>query len=392
MKILLVVHHHLDPNAGASGVTLKLGEAYKKLGHDVCFYSYDDLPQKSSGKFFGMLFPYYVAQYIRRLSCDVGLDVIHASSVDAWIWGMFFARLSRVGKPLLVTQSHGLECTMHDKILEEAKSGRLKLSWKYPLYNGSIMLWKAAKSFQVADFCFMLNQHDAEIVRAKMRVPAEKVKVFPNGIPDEFIGLPFEPFEAEDDRLPGIAFVGSYLDRKGIQYGVPALNKLMQRYPQLRVSFLGTGGTSERVLNDFSVEVRNRIRVVPSFEKSELPRLLKDSHILLFPSLSEGFPLALPEAMACGLAPIVTQIPGSTEVVVNTVNGLVVQPRNQLQLEEAIEQLISDGDFLQQLRCQAYQTVQTYTWRSIAKQHLALYTRSSERSQRSTIRENSITM
>jgi glycosyltransferase involved in cell wall biosynthesis len=373
MKILLVLHHYLDPNAGASGVTLKLGEAYKKLGHDVYFYSYDDLPPKPTGKLAGILFPYWVAKHVRRLSREIGLDVVHASSGDAWIWGMFFSRLSQGRKPLLVTQSHGLEQTMHNQILEEARSGRLKLSWKYPLYNGSVALWKAAKSFQVADFCFMLNQHDAAIVRNQMQVAAVKVKVFPNGIPDEFIGLPFEPFQPEADRLPGIAFVGSYLDRKGIQFGVPALNTLLQRYPQLRASFLGTGVAAETVLNDFSLAVRDRITVIPSFDKSELPRLLKDSHILLFPSLSEGFPLAVPEAMACGLAPIVTQIPGPTEIVVHDVNGLVVEPRNQLQLEQAMERLINNIDYLQQLQGQSYQAVQAYSWSGIARQHLDLY-------------------
>jgi glycosyltransferase involved in cell wall biosynthesis len=373
MKILLVLHHYLDPNAGASSVTLKLGEAYKKLGHDVYFYSYDDLPPKPTGKLAGILFPYWVAKHIRRLSQEIGLDVVHASSGDAWIWGTFFSRLSQGRKPLLVTQSHGLEQTMHDQILEEARSGRLKLSWKYPLYNGSIALWTAAKSFQVADFCFMLNQHDAGIVRQSMGVAAEKVKVFPNGIPDEFIGLPFEAFQPEADRLPGIAFVGSYLDRKGIQFGVPALNNLLQRYPQLRATFLGTGVAAATVLSDFSVAVRDRVTVVPSFDKPELPRLLKDSHILLFPSLSEGFPLAVPEAMACGLAPIVTQIPGPTEIVVNGVNGLVVEPRNQLPLEQAMENLINNVDRLQKLQSEAYHTIQKLSWGYIAKQHLALY-------------------
>jgi glycosyltransferase involved in cell wall biosynthesis len=373
MKILLVIHHYLDPNAGASGVTLKLGEAYEKLGHEVYYYSYDDLPPKPSGKLASILFPYHVAQHIGSLIKTIGLDVVHASSVDAWIWGTVFRHLSGGQKPLLVTQSHGLEQTMHDQILEEARHGRLKLSWKYPLYNGSIALWKAAKSFQVADFCFMLNQYDAATVRHKMGVASEKVKVFPNGIPDGFIGLPFEAFESASDRLPGVAFVGSYLDRKGIRYGVPALNNLLQRYPMLRASFLGTGCGVEQVLNDFSPGVRDRVTVVPSFDKPDLPKLLKDSHILLFPSLSEGFPLALPEAMACGLAPIVTDIPGPTEIVMHDCNGLIVEPRHPLQLEQAMERLINDFADLQRLRCQAYQTVQSYSWLNIAQQHLQIY-------------------
>jgi glycosyltransferase involved in cell wall biosynthesis len=372
MKILLTLHHYLDPNAGAASVTLKLGEAYETLGHSVYFYSFDNLPKYLPAKSLGLLFPFYFAWHVISLSRTIQLDVIQASSVDAWAWGFLLRRFS-FGKqrPLLVTQSHGLEHTMHERILEQAKNGTLTLSWKYPLYNGSLLLWKAATSFRVADFCFMLNRYDAGIVRERLGVAAERVRLVPNGIPDEFIGLPFEPLR--EGEIPGVAFVGSYLDRKGIKYGVPALDAVMLRNKELRSIFLGTGCSVDRVLSDFSPEVRDRVRVVPSFAKLDLPELLRGYHIMLFPSLSEGFPLALPEAMACGLAPIITDIPGPTEIVSHKENGLVVEPGNRLQLEQAIERFLSNAHEFEQLRLQAYQTVQSYSWSTISMSHVHLY-------------------
>ncbi|NJM46913.1 MAG: glycosyltransferase family 4 protein [Alkalinema sp. RU_4_3] len=179
--------------------------------------------------------------------------------------------------------------------------------------------------------------------------------------------------------MPEIACLGSYIDRKGIQYSVPVLNRLMQKYPTLRVRFLGTGCAIEKVLADFSEAVRDRITVVPAFPKHDLPKLLRGAQVLVFPSLSEGFPLAVPEAMACGLAPIVTDIPGPTEIIVNDVNGLVVPPRDCERLEGAIELLLNDPDYLNTLRRLAYQTVQGYSWSKIAAQHLELYTSALER-------------
>jgi glycosyltransferase involved in cell wall biosynthesis len=374
MRILLTVHHHLDPNAGASSVTLDLGEAYKKLGHSVCFYSFDNLPKQLQNRWSGIVFPFFVAWHIVSLSRSVGLDVVQASSVDAWVWGFVLRKFSFEKRPLLVTQSHGLEHTMHEQILEQAKDGMLKLSWKYPLYNGSVLLWKAATSFRVADFCFMLNRYDADIVRERLGVAAERVKLVPNGIPDEFIGLPFEALR--EGEVPGVAFVGSYLERKGIKYGVPALDAVMRRSTELRAIFLGTGCSVEKVLADFSLEVRDRVRVVPSFAKLDLPGLLTGYHIMLFPSLSEGFPLALPEAMACGLVPIATDIPGPTEVVNHEENGLLVEAGNRLQLEQAIERLLSNMSELEQLRVTAHQTVQSYSWATISGSHLHLYSSS----------------
>lgn len=372
MKILLVLHHHLDPNAGAADVTLKLGEAYQKLGHDVYYCSHGDFSQRISGKVLSILFPLCVFWHIWKLSKQVKLDVIHASSGDTWVWGTVFSRLPIPNRPLLVTQSHGLEHTMHEKILENAKNGTLKLSWKYPLYNGSLMLWQVAKSFQEADFSFMLNNYDAEVVRKKIGVADDKVKIFRNAIPDYFLGLPFEDMNLSGD-LPEIAIVGSYIERKGIQYGVPALDSLMQRHLDLKVRFVGVGCSPKKVLADFSSEVRDRITVISKFNKFELPRLLKGCQILLFPSLSEGFPLALPEAMACGLAPIVTRIPGSIEIVVDRQNGLVVDPRSQSQIEEAIEEMLRDSHSLHRYRTLAYETVQSFKWLDIANQHLSLY-------------------
>jgi glycosyltransferase involved in cell wall biosynthesis len=365
MKILLTLHHYLDPNAGAASVTLKLGEAYEELGHSVYFYSFDNIPKRLQNRLSGVLFPVFVAWHIILLSRRVGLDVVQASSVDAWFWGFMLRKFSF---------GHGLEHTMHERILEEAKNGTLKLSWKYPLYNGSVLLWKAATSFRVADFCFMLNRYDADIMRGRLGVAAERVRLVPNGIPDEFIGLPFE--RLGEDEVPGVAFVGSYLERKGIKYGVPALDAVMQRNQELRAIFLGTGCSVDRVLSDFSLEVRERVRVVPSFAKLDLPGLLRGYHIMLFPSLSEGFPLALPEAMACGLAPIATDIPGPTEIVNHEENGLLVKAGDQLQLEQAIERLLSNMSELEQLRVNAHQTVQSYSWASISGSHLHLYSSS----------------
>jgi glycosyltransferase involved in cell wall biosynthesis len=371
MNILLTLHNPLDPNAGAASVTLKLGDAYKKLGHSVSFYSLDDLPKGLPYQVLYLMFPFYVAFHIISLSRRVELDVIHASSVDTWFWAFILRKFSFGSTPILAIQSHGLEHTIHERVLKDAKNGELKLSWIYPLYNGSILLWKTEVSCRTADYSFFLNQYDAETIKRRTGLSSDRVKVFINGIPDDFIGLKFE--KTSSDSTPQIALIGSYIDRKGIGYSVPALNVLMKKEPQLRIHFLGTGCPPEKVLMDFSAEVKDRVNIVPFFDKLQLPHLLKNCRILLFPSLSEGFPLALVEAMACGLAPIVTRIPGPTEIIKNNINGILIDARNQSQIEDAVLNLLKNRDHLEKLRLQAYETVQAYEWSDIASQHMKLY-------------------
>ncbi|HEY9295186.1 MAG TPA: glycosyltransferase family 4 protein, partial [Phormidium sp.] len=193
MNILLALHYDLGPNAGAAGSTYNLGYYYEKLGHKVYFYSTTDQPRKLiSGKLRRATFPTFLAAHIPSLLAKVPIDVIDASTGDAWIWGRFMRdRNSR--RPLLVTRSHGLEYLEHITRLEEARKGNLKLSWKYPLYYGGFKLWEEAASFRCADLAFALNHEEADCITQNFGVAPEQVYIFPNGIPESFLNRPFLP-------------------------------------------------------------------------------------------------------------------------------------------------------------------------------------------------------
>ncbi|MEG4861693.1 glycosyltransferase family 4 protein, partial [Microcoleus sp. K1-B6] len=152
-----------------------------------------------------------------------------------------------------------------------------------------------------------------------------------------------------------------------------ALNAILARYPQVKVSFLGTGCSEAEVHADFEPAVRDRIRVIPRYSQDTLPDLLRGHHIKLFPTLSEGFSLALTETMACGLAPVTTTTPGPMEIVRDGHNGILVPARDSQAIEQALERLVTDRPYLEQLRRNAYATAQHYSWERIARHNLAFY-------------------
>ena len=370
MKILLTIHHNLDPNSGAPGVTWKLGQEYQKLGHEVEYYSFDNLPQKLPGRVKSMMFPEFLASHILALSKKQSVEIVDASTGDAWVW----AKLRRSSNsPVLVTRSHGLEHIMHLENLEEARLGKLHLSWKYPLYHGGFRLWEVASSLRDADLSLFGNHRDLEYGVEKLGVDPGRTRVFANGIPEAFLNLPFEPTPEAEDSVIRISLQASYIPRKGIHYGVPALNKILARYPQVEVSFVGTGCSKAQVYADFEPSVRDRIRVVPRYRYETLPELLRGHHIKLFPTLSEGFSVALLDAIACGLAPATTTTPGPMEVVSDGDNGILVPSRDSQALEQALERLILDRPYLDRLRRNAYATAQNYSWERIARDNLAFY-------------------
>jgi glycosyltransferase involved in cell wall biosynthesis len=372
MNILLTIHHHLDINAGAPGATCQIGSHYKDLGHSVQYYSFDNLPQGLPEIAKTVFFPYFTSHYIRKMLRNSNFDVINASTGDAWIWGKILSKTSSV-KPLLITQSHGLEHIVHEQCLEEHTRGNVKLSWKYPIYHGGIRLWEVQQSLHYSDLVFMLNKNDAEYAVRELGINPDKIHVIANGISDSFLNLSVDFSPETLSELISIAQVGSYISRKGTYYGKQALIDILSRYPNLRISFFGTGCREEQVHRDFPEFLHSRIKVYPSYNNSELIDLLSNHQILLFPSLSEGFPLALLEAMACGLAPISTDIPGPTEVLTHEKNGLLVPPRNSQAIIDALEQLLQDKTQLNNLRINAYKTAQNYTWKRISEERIGIY-------------------
>lgn len=373
MKILLTIHHYLDPHSGAPGTVLRLGQAYEQLGHEVDYYAFDDLPQWAQSLSPEVVFPEFLAAYLVQHAHQY--DVVDTSTRDAWLWGRVLRGL--LGRPpLLVTRSHGLEHAVHLQYLEDVKQGKQSLSWKYPLYRGSVQLWEVAQSLRCADLAFLLNQQDQKYAVEVLGVQARRAHVTHNGIPDSFLNRPLH-LDADREYLR-IAQIGSYIARKGIQYSVPALNAILARHPRVSLSLLGTECSAEVVLADFDSAVHERVEVMPRFEHERLPELLEGYHIKLFTPLSEGFGKVLVEAMALGLAPVTTAAPGPLEVVSPGHDALVVPMQDSQAIEQALERLISDRVYLNQIRSHAYATAQKFGWSCLAQQRLKLYQQAME--------------
>lgn len=366
MRILITLHDELNPDAGGMGVSVGLGESFRRLGHEVEYFSFADLPARLSFRAKALLFPGFVARRMRR----GGFDVIDAAMGDVWLGGTLPRRLLP-GRPLLVTRSHGLTQMADQARREEARRGGLELSWKYPLYWGGFRLWEISRSLQVADLCLLLNDEELHYVRAELGLAPQAVRLVDNGIPDALLGGPFVAGPAGDPFR--IAHLGSYLPLKGVRYVAAALSEVLERNPVAEASFLGTGCPVERVLADFPEPLWGRIAVHPNYERAQLPTLLEGHALVVSGTLKEGFPLATLEAMACGLTVVTTATPGPLQYVRDDENGLVVPRADAAALAAAIERLMSEPDRLRRLRERAHATAQRYSWKRVADDTLGLY-------------------
>ncbi len=119
--------------------------------------------------------------------------------------------------------------------------------------------------------------------------------------------------------------------------------------------------------------------MIESYHREELPKLLCGHSIAFVPSLSEGFSLALVEVMACGLAPIASDIPGNRETVHDGENGVLIPPGDAAAAAAAIERLRGDRELLERLREAARAVGERYSWKRIAADTAAAYEEASER-------------
>ena len=126
-------------------------------------------------------------------------------------------------------------------------------------------------------------------------------------------------------------------------------------------------------LPDWCVMEPERVQVMPVFARADLPRLLGGHHIKLFPPLVEGFGLALLEAMACGLAPVTTQVGGPATLVRDGENGLVVEPGRSDALAAALERLLVTRPLLHRFQQEARSSARRYGITRVADETLAIY-------------------
>ncbi len=365
MKIAFTLHDEPKADAGGMGVTAGLTKVYRDLGHEVEWMTFGDLPARLSFQAKAPLFPFYVAKRLRAAN----FDVIDCAIGDGWVLGRTHRGAAR--RPLLACRSHGLSLIAHRHNQDEVRRGNLELSWKYPLYWGGLRLREEAAALRSAELVLLLNEEERLVAIEEIGLDASRIRVVDNGLPEEFIGLPLA--ELDPGANFQIAHIGSYLPHKGVHYSAAALSTILLRHANVSVTYFGTGEESDHVREAFPPDLQSRISIVPSFPHGDLPRLLEGFSAVVAGSLREAFMLSTLEAMAVGLVPVVTDIPGPTSYVRDGENGLIAPPADSAALAQAVERLLGEPDLFATLRKGAWETAQEYAWDRIARDTLGFY-------------------
>jgi teichuronic acid biosynthesis glycosyltransferase TuaC len=141
-------------------------------------------------------------------------------------------------------------------------------------------------------------------------------------------------------------YLGGLVATKGMQELVAAAEPLLKTHSHFRLVCLGDGPVRDRLSSLRDSIGRESAVVLPGrVSPQQVPLFLQGSDFLVLPSYSEGMPQAVLEAMNSGLAVVATRVGGVPEAVIDGQTGLLVEPKNARQLQQAMEQMIADERF-----------------------------------------------
>ena len=172
-------------------------------------------------------------------------------------------------------------------------------------------------------------------------------------------------------RRPAIVAAGRFSREKGFDVLIEAFGLLASRHPDWTLTILGDG--SERRALEAAIDrfgLRGRI-CLPGLV-SRPAAVLRQAELFVCPSRVEGFPNALCEAMACGLAVIATATDGSLAILRHNQNGLLVPRDDHRALAAAMERLMTDGDLRSRLGQRAAEVTSRFALERILPQWEAL--------------------
>ncbi|HEX2980943.1 MAG TPA: glycosyltransferase [Anaerolineaceae bacterium] len=172
-----------------------------------------------------------------------------------------------------------------------------------------------------------------------------------------------------------IILVGTLKEQKGHCYLIEAAAPLIAENPSIHILFAGDGELGEPLRRQVAqAGLEKNIHFLGS--RNDIPDLLAASDTFVLPSLWEGLPMALIEAMASGLPVIATQVSGSEQVVETEQTGILVPPGDALELRRALVRILTAPGWAKAIGQAGSDRVEAvYGAGKQADDHLALFRR-----------------
>lgn len=259
------------------------------------------------------------------------IDIIHTQLFFSDLYGRLLGKLLRV--PFIVTT---VQSSVYEPNNEYLYSLKRKLLDRY---SGRF----CNKRF------IAVSEFVKDSISRHFSIDPEMVEVIPNyvdfyelnQVEEEDLNVLKKELSIDSKEIVLIT-VGRLNPAKGVQYLLKALSEIVTRHRSIKLLIVGDGFYRE-YLEKLTQDCRLVSNVVFLGERDDVKELLHISDIFVFPTLSEGLPVSLLEAMAIGKPCLASNIGPVREIITDGETGLLFKSRDSEDIERALITLISDS-------------------------------------------------
>lgn len=225
-------------------------------------------------------------------------------------------------------------------IISTAQNVDVWKKWRHRAIDRVLSFW--------TDKIISVSEAAREYYHKEVGIPSSKITVIPNAIDtSKFentgkIDHLYDELGVKKENFV-LTCVGRLTEQKGQVYLLDSVALLKDRYPNIRVLLIGEG-ENENSLRKLCADLHINTMVHFLGFRNDIAQILKLSDALVLPSIYEGLPLCVLEAMSAAKPAIVTDAGGNREVVEDKKTGFIVPPRDTVALAEAIKNLITLPD------------------------------------------------
>jgi len=287
-------------------------------------------------------------------------DIVHAHDWTAALAGAGLKR--EMGLPLLAT-IHATESGRNGGLCTPAQRRISDLEW-FLCYEA----WRV----------IVCSLHMQSEVMGVFGLPADKVRVMPNGVDAEQFAqaLSYRSWGGAggaDDSI--ILFVGRLVHEKGVHTLIEAMPKILKYWPGARLVIAGRGPAEESLRRlAAGLGLGGSVSMVGFIPDDERNRLYGMAAVAVVPSLYEPFGITALEAMAAGTPLIAADTGGLAEIVNNGVNGWQFYAGSSNSLADAVLHVLhSPEEARRAAEVARREVLSTYDWGAIARGTIDVY-------------------
>ena len=203
------------------------------------------------------------------------------------------------------------------------------------------------------------------------RLDQTRIRVIPNSVDTKV----FTP-DGKAGEPENILFTGRFVSAKGLTFLADAIPEVVSKHPNATFTFIGPGNFQPYLNRILAHNVPNRNVNLVGYVKDRdaVLEYYRRCDLFVVPTLYENLPTRVLEAMACGKPVVATNVSAIPEIINSGDNGILVPPRSEEALANAINGLLDNRSLMRRMGTRARESVEgKFDWEVNARKVASLY-------------------